>query len=41
FTALNAELSKHWPVILRKKAAPADADEWNGKPGKRPLLRRS
>ncbi|MGC8466696.1 MAG: ferredoxin FdxA [Acidithiobacillus sp.] len=40
FTALNAELSKLWPVILRKKAAPADADEWNGKPNKRPLLKR-
>jgi len=29
-----------WPVINRKKDAPADADEWLGKPGKRDLLER-
>ena len=40
FTALNAELSKDWPVILRKKAALPDAETWNGKSGKRPLLQR-
>ena len=41
FTALNAELSKNWPVIFRKKAALPDAETWNGKGDKRPLLRRS
>ncbi|MDD5376403.1 ferredoxin FdxA [Acidithiobacillus sp.] len=41
FTAINAELARDWPVILRKKAALQDADTWNGKGGKRPLLRRS
>ncbi len=40
FTALNAELAKEWPVLSNKKAAPPDADEWNGKPNKRPLLER-
>lgn len=28
FIALNAELSKQWPVINVAKAAPADADQW-------------
>ena len=28
FIALNAELSKKWPVINEMKDAPADADEW-------------
>jgi len=28
FIALNAELSKVWPVIDEKKDPPADADEW-------------
>ncbi len=28
FTALNAELSKQWPVITVKKDPPPDADEW-------------
>ena len=41
FTALNAELSKDWPIILRKKAALPDAETWNGKGDKRPLLQRS
>jgi len=27
-------------VLSNKKAAPPDADEWNGKPNKRPLLER-
>lgn len=40
FTALNAELAQTWPVINRKKDAPADADEWNGKPDKLKLLER-
>ncbi|MEY2342247.1 ferredoxin FdxA [Acidithiobacillus sp. IBUN Pt1247-S3] len=40
FTALNAELTPHWPVILRKKAALPDAEEYKGKKDKLPLLRR-
>lgn len=40
FIALNAELAKSWPVITEKKDAPADADDWKGKPGKLPLLER-
>jgi ferredoxin len=40
FIALNAELSRIWPVITEKKEAPADADAWNGKPGKADLLER-
>ena len=40
FIALNAELARLWPAITEKKAAPADADEWNGKPGKADLLER-
>jgi ferredoxin len=40
FLALNAQLAKDWPVITEKKPAPADADDWKGKPGKRALLER-
>ena len=40
FTALNAELTKAWPVIVERKEPPADADEWVGKPGKLDLLKR-
>jgi ferredoxin len=40
FKALNAELAKKWPVLAEKKAAPPDAKEWEGKPGKRDLLQR-
>jgi ferredoxin len=40
FLALNAELAAGWPVITQKKSAPADADEWNGRPDKLPLLER-
>ena len=28
FTALNAELAKHWPVITDKKDALPDAEQW-------------
>jgi ferredoxin len=28
FTALNAELTKIWPVIADMKPAPEDADQW-------------
>lgn len=40
FIKLNADLAKNWPVITEKKAAPADAKEWDGKPGKLKLLER-
>jgi ferredoxin len=40
FTALNAELTKKWPVIIERKEPPVDADEWVGKPGKLELLER-
>ena len=40
FIALNAELSKDWPVISEIKPAPEDAAEWQGKPGKVELLER-
>jgi ferredoxin len=38
FIALNAELSKIWPVITEVKDALPDADDWNGKSGKFSLL---
>ena len=28
FVALNAELSKVWKPLIKRKDAPADADEW-------------
>jgi ferredoxin len=34
FIALNAELSKQWPVITVRVEPPADATSWDGKPGK-------
>ena len=40
FIELNAELSKIWPSISAVKAAPKDADDWNGKPGKLHYLER-
>lgn len=40
FIVLNAELAQVWPVISEKKPAPADADLWLGKAGKRDLLER-
>lgn len=40
FIALNAELSKSWPVIAERRQPPADADEWNGVPGKLDKLER-
>ncbi|MEE9492347.1 MAG: ferredoxin FdxA [Gammaproteobacteria bacterium] len=40
FLQLNEELCKDWPVITQMKAAPEDADEWNGKPDKLDLLER-
>ena len=38
FIALNAELSKKWPVLTEKKPAPADAADWDGKPNKLALF---
>jgi len=40
FVALNAELAKGWPVITERKDAPADAKDWENKPGKLDLLQR-
>lgn len=40
FIPLNAELAKTWPVILERREAPADADQWLKKSGKRDLLER-
>lgn len=34
FTQLNADLAKKWPAITAKKAAPADASDWEGKTDK-------
>ncbi len=38
FIALNAELAEIWPNITEVIPAPDDADSWNGKPNKLPLL---
>jgi ferredoxin len=40
FIAINAELSKKWPVITKIGERPEDADIWNGVPDKRKLLDR-
>ena len=40
YTALNAELSRQWPSITKRRAALPDAEEWNGKTGKLPMLQR-
>jgi ferredoxin len=40
FIALNLELAKTWPVIIAKKDAPADADEWLKVKEKLHLLKR-
>jgi len=40
FLELNAELAQQWPVISQRKEAPADAAEWEGKPGKLKYLER-
>ena len=40
FIELNAELAELWPNITEIKASPADAEEWDGKPGKLALLER-
>ncbi len=40
FIVLNAELAKQWKVIVAKKDAPADADEWRDVKEKSHLLER-
>lgn len=40
FTALNAELSRQWPVISARKDPPADSDTWRGVVHKIHLLER-
>ncbi|WP_142849329.1 ferredoxin FdxA [Telmatospirillum sp. J64-1] len=35
---MNREYSLKWPNITRRKDAPADADEWKGRPDKAKLL---
>lgn len=40
FIALNAELAKVWPVIVERKPAPADADEWASVKDKAGLIER-
>lgn len=30
YIAINAEMSKKWPVITRSKSPMPDADKWNG-----------
>jgi ferredoxin len=40
YVELNADLAEIWPNIALKKAAPDDADDWNGKPDKLKLLER-
>ena len=40
FIALNAELSRDWPVLTERKPAPADADSWKGVAEKLQLLER-
>lgn len=38
FTHLNAKLAKKWPTITVKKAAPADAKEWDNVKAKKEHL---
>ncbi len=40
FTALNAELSKQWPVITEMGEPPADAKQWDGVKDKLQYLER-
>lgn len=40
YIVLNAELCARWPVITQRKDPLPDAEEWDGKPGKRDLLER-
>ncbi|MCF2946699.1 ferredoxin family protein [Paraglaciecola aquimarina] len=38
YLKINADLSEIWPNITELKAAPADAEEWNGVANKLPML---
>lgn len=38
FLQINADKSKEWPTLTSHKSPPEDADDWNGKPGKREFL---
>jgi len=40
FKELNATLAKQWPVLSERGTPPADAKDWDGKPGKLGLLER-
>jgi ferredoxin len=40
YVAINAELSREWPVITERKDGLPDAKEWEGKPDKLKLLER-
>jgi ferredoxin len=40
FIALNAELSKIWPVIIEQRDPPEDHEEWAGITDKRQYLER-
>ncbi|NQY51654.1 MAG: ferredoxin family protein [Piscirickettsiaceae bacterium] len=40
FVGINEELSSVWPVLAEKKDALENADEWDCKSGKLPLLER-
>ena len=40
FLELNTELAEIWPNITEMKDPPADAKDWEGKPGKLELLER-
>jgi ferredoxin len=40
YVELNAELAEIWPNISMRKAAPDDADDWNGKEDKLKYLER-
>ena len=40
FIELNAILAKVWPVISTRREPLADAEKWNGTPGKLNLLER-
>ena len=40
FLELNRELAEIWPVITEQKEPLPDAEEWDGKPDKLPLLER-
>ena len=34
FLKINADLSRKWPSITKRKAAPADADDWKDRKDK-------